>query len=244
MTGYWQGCRVVRRRCWCGSTTWFGAIRLARRQGPGLPCLTDSVLLLRGGRVIDPGTGFDGIADVLVDGRMIAAVGRDLVAPDASPEIEVTGLVVGPGFIDVHSHVHTVAGQRLQAMDGVTTVLDLEAGLMPVERAYAEAAAAGRPLNFGYSASWGAARAKVLLGREPDASLESGLTVLGDPGWQRSSSATELAAWLDLLARELADGALGIGVLMGYAPRTAPAEFLAVARLAADTGVPTYTHVR
>jgi cytosine/adenosine deaminase-related metal-dependent hydrolase len=200
--------------------------------------------MLRGGRVIDPGAGFDAVADVLIDGRAVAAVGPDLAAPEGTAVLDVGGLVVGPGFVDVHSHVHTVAGQRLQAMDGVTTVLDLEAGLMPIERAYAEAAAAGRPLNYGFSASWGAARAQVLLGLEPDASLESGLAVLGEPGWQRSSTPRELAAWLELISRDLANGALGIGVLMGYAPRTDPAEFLAVAQLAADAGVPTYTHVR
>ncbi|HEY7010520.1 MAG TPA: amidohydrolase family protein [Jatrophihabitantaceae bacterium] len=201
------------------------------------------MLVLRGGRVIDPGTGFDGVADVLVDARSVVAVGDDVAAPGAEA-LDVSGLIVGPGFVDVHSHVHTVAGQRLQAMDGVTTVLDLEAGLMPIERAYAEASAAGRPLNFGFSASWGAARAQVLLGAEPDASLESGLAVLGNPGWQRSSTPRELAAWLDLLRGEIADGALGIGVLMGYAPRSDPAEFRAVAQVAADAGVPTYTHVR
>jgi hypothetical protein len=129
-------------------------------------------------------------------------------------------------------------------MDGVTTSLDLEAGLMPVERAYREAAAAGRPLNYGFSASWAAARAEVLIGLEPDASIETGLAVLGNEAWQRSSSPTELAAWLSLLESELADGALGIGVLMGYAPRTDPDEFLAVARLAAAAGAPTFTHVR
>ena len=192
------------------------------------------MLLLRGGRVVDPGTGFDGVADVSVSGRSIVAVGRDLPGTDADVVLDVSGLLVGPGFIDVHSHVHTVAGQRLQAMDGVTTVLDLEAGLMPVERAYAEASAAGRPLNYGFSASWGAARAQVLLGVEPDASLETGLAVLADPQWQRSSAPRELAAWLELLRREVAAGALGIGVLMGYAPRTDPAEFRAVAGLAAS----------
>ncbi|MEU7791033.1 amidohydrolase family protein [Amycolatopsis sp. NPDC049159] len=199
--------------------------------------------LLRGGRVVDPGSGFDGVADVLVDGGAIEAVGANLSAPDAT-EVDVTGLVVGPGFVDLHSHVHSVAGQRLQAMDGVTTALDLEAGLMPVERAYAEAAAAGRPLHYGFSASWGAARAQVLAGIAPDASIGSGLAVLGNPRWQRSSSAVELRAWLSLLDGELAKGALGIGVLMGYAPATEPGEFLAVAHLAAKAGVPTYTHVR
>lgn len=202
------------------------------------------MILLRGGRVVDPGTGFDGVADVLVADRSVAAVGPDLAAPPGATVLDVSGSLVGPGFVDLHSHVHSVAGHRLQAMDGVTTALDLEAGLMPIERAYAEAAAVGRPLNYGFSASWGAARAQVLLGRPPDASLASGLAVLGDPTWQGSSSPRQLAAWLELLAAELAGGALGIGVLLGYAPRSDPAEFLAVARLAADAGVPTYTHVR
>jgi cytosine/adenosine deaminase-related metal-dependent hydrolase len=177
--------------------------------------------MLRGGRVIDPDSG-----------------------PADATVVDVSGLVVGPGFVDLHSHVHSIAGHRLQAMDGVTTALDLEAGLMPIERAYAEAAEAGRPLNYGFSASWAAARALVLLGKEPDASLQSELAILGDPGWQRSSSPRELAQWLDLLGTELAAGALGIGVLMGYAPRTDPAEFRAVARLAAAAGAPTFTHVR
>ncbi|HVV22235.1 MAG TPA: amidohydrolase family protein [Pseudonocardiaceae bacterium] len=201
-------------------------------------------MVLRGGRVIDPRSGSDTVADVLVDGATVAAVGPDLPVPDGTRVVDVSGLVVGPGFVDLHSHVHSVAGQRLQAMDGVTTALDLEAGLMPVERAYTAAAEQGRPLNYGFSASWGSARAQVLLGREPDASIESGLAVLGVPGWQRSSSPAELTAWLALLESELAAGALGIGVLMGYAPRTDPAEFLAVARLAAQARVPTYTHVR
>lgn len=184
------------------------------------------------------------VADVLVDGPTIAGVGPALAVPADCLIVEVAGLVVGPGFVDLHSHVHSIAGSRLQAMDGVTTSLDLEAGLMPIGRAYAEAAAAGRPVHYGFSASWSAARAQVLLGWPPDASPESGMAALGEPGWQRSSNPTELARWLDLLAGELADGALGIGVLQGYAPRSDPAEFRAVARLAAAAGAPTYTHVR
>jgi len=80
--------------------------------------------------------------------------------------LDVAGQVVGPGFVDLHSHVHSIAGQRLQAFDGVTTNLDLEAGLMPIERAYAEAAAAGRVLNYGFSASWTAARWRCLSVRD------------------------------------------------------------------------------
>lgn len=201
-------------------------------------------VLLCGGRVVDPGTGTDRVADVRLAGGRVAAVGQNEPIHGDEHVLDVTGLVVGPGFVDLHSHVHTIAGQRLQAMDGVTTSLDLEAGLLPVERAYAEAAAQGRPLHYGFSASWGGARAQVLLGREPDASFGSGLAVLGEAGWQRSSSATELSRWLGVLERELSDGALGIGVLLGYAPHSDPREFLAVAALAAGAGAPTFTHVR
>jgi N-acyl-D-aspartate/D-glutamate deacylase len=200
--------------------------------------------LLRGGRVIDPGSGRDEVADVLVRDGTVAAVGRGLPVGEDATVLDVTGLVVGPGFVDLHSHVHSIAGQRLQAMDGVTTALDLEAGLMPVALAYERASREGRPLNYGFSASWGGARAQAHLGVEPDARFDTTLALLADPQWQRSSSPAELTGWLSLLERELADGALGIGILLGYAPRSEPAEFVAVARLAASAGTPTYTHVR
>src|SRR5687768_8760438 len=198
-------------------------------------------LLLRGGRVIDPGTGTDEVRDLLVrDGR----VADPATASDDVEVLDVTGLVVGPGFVDLHSHVHTVAAQRLQAFDGVTTALDLESGLMPLDRAYREAAEQGRPLHYGFSASWAGARAQVLAGLEQDASIVGSLAVLGEPRWQATSTPAQLAEWLELLRRELEAGALGIGVLMGYAPRTDPAEYLAVAALAAEAGAPTFTHVR
>ncbi|BCL33327.1 amidohydrolase family protein [Streptomyces aurantiacus] len=200
--------------------------------------------ILRGGRVIDPASGTEVVADVVVRGGQVSAVSPvPVLVPDATV-IDVSGCVVGPGIVDLHSHVHSIAGQRLQAFDGVTTNLDLEAGLMPVGRAYAQAAAAGRVLNYGFSASWAEARGQVLTGAVPTARFDGALALLGNPDWQRDSSPAELAQWLDLLERELAAGALGIGVLQGYAPRSDPAEYLAVARLAGATGAPTFTHVR
>ncbi len=193
--------------------------------------------------MIDPGDGTDAVRDVLVRDGSIAEVSAAIDAADAEV-LDAAGLVVGPGFVDLHSHVHSIAGQRLQAFDGVTTALDLEAGLMPIGLAYSAAAAEGRPLNYGFSASWAAARAQVLIGVQPDATIDGTLGLLGDVGWQRSSTAAELTGWLALLEREIADGALGVGVLLGYAPQTDPAEYLAVARLAAAAGAPTFTHVR
>lgn len=203
-----------------------------------------STTILRGGTVIDPGSRSAAVADVVIrDGRVAEVATLPVLASDATV-IDVSGMVVGPGFVDLHSHVHSIAGQRLQAFDGVTTNLDLEAGLMPIERAYADAAADGRVLNYGFSASWTAARGAVLAGVVPEARFRDSMALLGDLDWQRSSSPVELAGWLGLLERDLAAGALGIGVLMGYAPRSDPAEYLAVAALAARAGAPTYTHVR
>lgn len=200
--------------------------------------------LFKGGRVIDPATGFDAVADVLVSGASVSAVGDDLRAEPGTAIIDATGMIVGPGFVDLHSHVHSIAGQRLQALDGVTTALDLEAGLMPVAAAYQRAAREGRPLNYGFSASWADGRGQALCGVVPDADLFASLHLLSDERWQKSSTAAQIDAWVGRLREEIADGALGVGILVGYAPRIDPAEYLAAARLAATAGVPTWTHVR
>ncbi len=68
------------------------------------------------------------------------------------------------------------------------------------------------------------------------------LARFADPAWQREATAAEED--LGLLEGELAAGALGIGVLVGYAPGTSLGEYLRVARLAAASRVPTYTRAR
>ena len=85
--------------------------------------------VIRNGRVIDPETGFDEICDVAVKDGIIVAVGTDLGT--AGREIDATGLVVSPGFIDLHGHGQSVAADRMQAFDGVTTSLELEIGALP-----------------------------------------------------------------------------------------------------------------
>ena len=67
---------------------------------------------------------------------------------------------------------------------------------------------------------------------------------MGVPEWQAEASPAEVSRILALLHSDLRDGALGIGLVVGYAPRVTPAEYTAVARLAAERGVPTYTHAR
>ncbi|HMO66548.1 MAG TPA: dihydroorotase, partial [Verrucomicrobiota bacterium] len=92
-------------------------------------------LLLRGGRVIDPASGHDATADVLVRGGTVRAVGRGLAThPEAAGArtVEVAGLVVAPGLIDLHVHLRepgqsakeTIAhATRAAAAGGFTTVV-------------------------------------------------------------------------------------------------------------------------
>jgi hypothetical protein len=133
---------------------------------------------------------------------------------------------------------------RLRALDGVTTALELEAGVSPVEPAYQRAAAEGRPVNYGFAASWALARMEAVGGVELDGSLGTFLANIASPAWQGPASPRQISAILARLSADLAAGAIGIGLLVGYAPGSDPAEYLRVAALAAEAGVPTFTHAR
>jgi N-acyl-D-aspartate/D-glutamate deacylase len=198
--------------------------------------------VLRGGRVIDPESGLDAVRDVAIAGDRVAAVGTGL--PPGREEADVSGQVVTAGFIDLHSHAHDLGSARLRVTDGVTTALELEAGVTPVATAYAAAAHAGRPVNYGFAASWAMARMDVLAGLTFDGSIGPMFANLGNPRWGRAASGPEIDRILGILESEVADGALGIGLLVGYAPGATPQEYLRVAALAAASGVPTFTHAR
>jgi len=204
--------------------------------------MSDWDVVLRGGRVVDPESGFDAVADVAIGAGRVAQIGVGL--PAAPTDVDVAGLVVTAGFVDLHSHVNDLAGLRLQALDGVTTALELEAGASPVAAAYRAAAAEGRPVNYGFAASWAQARMDEVARFAPGGTLADFLGRLGDPRWQRPAEPAQLTALLSRLAADLADGALGIGLLLGYAPAVDPGEYLRVAELAAEAGVPTFTHAR
>ena len=199
-------------------------------------------VVLRGGRVIDPESGVDSVLDVAIaDGRVVE-IGNAL--PPGDIDVDVDGMVVTAGFIDLHSHAQDIAGLRLQACDGVTTALELEAGVTPVDAAYRFAAAEGRPVNYGYAASWALARMEAVAGVELDGTLLPFLLNVANPAWQGPAGQKEIAAMLARLSADLADGAVGVGVLAGYAPATDPHEYLRVAGLAAEAGVATFTHSR
>jgi cytosine/adenosine deaminase-related metal-dependent hydrolase len=198
-------------------------------------------LVLSGGRVLDPETGLDRVCDVGIDGGSVAALAAHL---DGVTTVDVGGLVVAPGFVDLHSHAQTLPGRRLQACDGVTTALDLEAGRAPVELAYRREATRGSPINYGFSASWAAARMHVVGGDPLDGGAAAMFGGLAGTKWQQAATGAQVARILEQISTDVAAGAVGVGLLFGYTPGVDPAEYLAVAELAAAAGVPTFTHSR
>jgi len=73
-------------------------------------------ILIRGGRVIDPSRGTDGVADVLVEDGKIAAVGRGVEAPTGATVIDASGKVVAPGLIDLHVHLREPGQEDLETV--------------------------------------------------------------------------------------------------------------------------------
>jgi dihydroorotase-like cyclic amidohydrolase len=204
-------------------------------------------LALVDGRVIDPETGLDAVTDVGVSGAKITHVGGPL--PAAQRTIDCAGLVVAPGFIDLHSHAQTLSGARLQALDGVTTAVDLECGALSVRAWYALMASEGRPINYGYSASWAAARAQA-VGHMPRApgtyptGFDGFRALTRSSSWCRSIDESESRRVLGLLEQELEEGALGIGTLLGYLPEASVPEVSGIASLAARSGTAAFVHSR
>ncbi len=199
-------------------------------------------VVISGGRVVDPASGMDAIADVaLLDGA-VAAVGTGLGG--AERVIDATGLVVAPGFIDLHAHGQSIPADRMQAFDGVTTTLDLEAGVMPVSSWYRRQAAQGRILNYGASANWAFSRIGAMIGGNEESSLEAFGRAMRDRRWiENVATEPEVAGIIDSLTRGLEEGGIGIGILNAYAPGAGVQELTAVCQLAATQGVSTFTHI-
>ena len=199
-------------------------------------------LVFRGGRVMDPETGHDAVADVAVAERRIAAVGLGL--GEARQVIDAAGLVVAPGFIDLHAHGQSLPADRMQAFDGVTTSLELELGVLPVARWYDEQAHAGRTLNYGASVGWVFARVAAMTAQQVAPSIEGMGRAMRNPRWSDAVAAEpELADILARVQAGLDQGGLGIGFPNAYAPGTGVKEMSELCSLAAAAEAPTFTHV-
>lgn len=189
-------------------------------------------VVILGGRVVDPETGFDGVANVGVrDGRV------EVVTPDAiqgTRAIDASGLVVAPGFIDPLTSMDAarLPGARYKVTDGVTTVLALHGGPVDVAAAYEEMKAGGALLNYGTNVGHGALRASV------------GLSSTDEAARAEAATSEQVEAIVEGARQGILDGALGIGFGLQYVPSTREDEVFRLFELAAAYGVPAHLHIR
>ncbi|NNM34447.1 MAG: amidohydrolase family protein [Gemmatimonadetes bacterium] len=210
-------------------------------------------VVLENGRVLDPETGLDAIRNVGIRGRVIEAISEGPLQGDVV--IDATGLVVAPGFIDLHAHGQTNRANEFQARDGVTTALEMESGVSDVA-AYLGERGEGSVLNYGATVAHRGARAAAMPEvAEARARAEEMGDDLSDADRERLSQLTTASAYETLspdlypamqeeLARGISQGALGIGLPHQYYPGATHDEILQVFKTAAEYEAPIFTHVR
>jgi dihydroorotase len=182
---------------------------------------------------MDPESGRDEIANVGISGGSIEAITREPLQGDDS--IDASGLVVAPGAIDMHSHGQDAENYEVQARDGVTTALELEAGVADIDRWYGERE--GKALiNFGASIGHIPVRMRVM--KDP-----GGMLPVADGAYKEASEA-EIEEMKALMHRGLRCGALAMGFGLAYTPMASRWEALEMFRVAARYGASCHVHMR
>src|SRR5262245_641015 len=195
------------------------------------PPVYDRVIL--GGRVMDPASGLDAVRNVGVRDGRIAAITADAI--QGRDTIDARGLVVAPGFIDLHAHGQTPETYRFESLDGVTTSLELELGTADVPAWYAERSA-GQRINYGVSIGHIKVRMAVMH--------DSGTVMPVGDGAYRAATPAQIEETARRIETGLREGAVDIGAGFPYTPAAKRDELLAVFRVAARTKTPVHVHIR
>ena len=199
--------------------------------------------VIEGGRVMDPETNFDGIANIGIRRGKITHISTERLK--ANRIIDARGLVVSPGFIDIHSHTPTRLGEHLSVLDGITTQLDLEAGSYPPTD-YGYQYKAGAQLHYGSSVGHFAIRGLVMDNSTQGYFFsEDGLLSLGGAMWSQPATPAQVNEMREHLRNGLQLGGLGIGVLLDYMTEAVTeSELSMIFATAAEYDTPVYVHVR
>ena len=202
----------------------------------GLPSRADSTgcdVVISGGRVMDPESGLDDIRNVGIRGGKIAEISEASLT--GKQVIDARGLVVAPGFIDLHEHGQEPRNYEFQAHDGVTTSLELEAGTAEVDAWYAKRE--GRAL-INYGVSVGHIPVRMAVMHDPGSFLPTGDAA------HRAATPEELQQIDAGIDRGLRRGALAVGMGINYTAAATHGEIVDVFKVAATYGAPVHVHLR
>jgi len=209
----------------------------------------DYDLVITGGRVMDPETLYDDVANVGIKDGRIAAITKEKIS--GRETIKAKGMVVAPGFIDTHFHFQMPIGYSLGLRDGLTSSMDFEMGCAGSYMAEWYKAREGvTQANYGCAVSHEFARAMFIDGSDGADYLINGplgaLTTRAKTGWSATRPTLEQGnAILEEIDKGLQAGAPGIGSTVGYMREGVSArEMFEVQKVGARYGRPTGAHTR
>ena len=205
-------------------------------------------LVILNGRVMDPETLFDSVANVAVkDGRIVAITKEPITGKQT---IDAKGHIVAPGFIDTHFHFQMPIGYSLGLRDGLTTSMDFEMGCAgSYIAAWYKAREGVTGANYGCAVSHEFARAMFIDGSDGDY-LKDGpiaaLTTRAKTGWSATRPTLEQGnKILEEIDKGLQAGAPGVGSTVGYMREgVSSREMYEIQKVGARYGRPTGAHTR
>ena len=185
------------------------------------------------GRVMDPESNLDAVRNVGIRGGKVQTITAKTLQGHAT--IDARGLVVAPGFIDLHVHDMNEEHHRAQAMDGVTTALELEIGTADIDQWYAERA--GKTL-INYGASIGHVPVRMAVMKDPGSFVPSGEAA------HRAATEDEIADMKRRIELGLQRGALAVGFGINYTAAASHREIVEMFRVAAQFKASCHVHLR
>ena len=188
---------------------------------------------INNGRVIDPQSGLDASRHIGIIAGRIVAISETALRGDR--EIDASGLIVAPGFVDIHAHGQSEEAYRLMVQDGVTSGFELEIGTDQVGEWYRDRAG-GQVLNYGISIGHIAVR--MALFDDPGRFLPTG------PGGSSLAGPPIMDRMAEMMRQGFGEGAVAMGFGLAYTPAATEAEFEAMLEIATDVGASAHIHTR